>query len=183
MDSHAIVARLETLVPGARAEAVAAIDQPTVLVGAESLIAVCTALRDQPDLGFTALVDIVGVDMMPRVPRFDVNYSLVATGIPARLRVKVQVDGETPRIPSVVGVWLAAGFLEREVWDLLGVTFDGHPDLRRLLTPDDWTGHPLRKDYPVQIDSPVAVHAPLQMTEEQFRANIQADRHVRKGDA
>jgi NADH-quinone oxidoreductase subunit C len=183
MDSHAIVAALETLVPGARAEAVAAIDQPTVLVDAESLVAVCTALRDQPALGFTALVDIVGVDMMPRVPRFDINYSLVATSIPARLRVKVRVDGEAPRLQSVVGIWPAAGFLEREVWDLLGVTFDGHPDLRRLLTPDDWTGHPLRKDYPVQIDAPVKVHAPLQMTEEQFRANIRNDRHVRKGDA
>jgi NADH-quinone oxidoreductase subunit C len=183
MDSHAIVVALEALVPGARVEAVAAIDQPTVLVGAESLVAVCTALRDVPALGFAALVDIVGVDLMPRVPRFDVNYSLVATRVVARLRVKVQVDGETPRIPSVVGVWPAAGFLEREVWDLLGVTFDGHPDLRRLLTPEDWTGHPLRKDYPVQIDAPVKVHEPLQMTEEQFRANIRHDRQVRSKDA
>jgi NADH-quinone oxidoreductase subunit C len=183
MDSHAIVAALETLVPGARVEAVPAIDQPTVLVGADSLVAACTALRDAPALGFTALVDIVGVDMMPRVPRFDVNYSLVATSVVARLRVKVRVDGDTPSVPSVVGVWPAAGFLEREVWDLLGVTFDGHPDLRRLLTPDDWTGHPLRKDYPVQIDAPVKVHEPLQMTEEQFRANIRHDRQSRKGDA
>lgn len=183
MDSHAIVVALEALVPGARVDPVAALDQPTVLVGAESLVAVCTALRDVPALGFTALVDIVGVDLMPRVPRFDVNYSLVATRVVARLRVKVQVDGETPRIPSVVGVWPAAGFLEREVWDLLGVTFDGHPDLRRLLTPEDWTGHPLRKDYPVQIDAPVKVHEPLQMTEEQFRANIRHDRQVRSKDA
>jgi NADH-quinone oxidoreductase subunit C len=183
MDSHAIVVALETLVPGARVEAVAAIDQPTVLVGAESLVAVCTALRDEPALGFTALIDIVGVDMMPRAPRFDVNYHLVATSVVARLRVKVQVDGETPRIRSVVGVWPAAGFLEREVWDLVGVTFDGHPDLRRLLTLDDSTGHPLRKDHPVQIDAPVKVHAPLQMTGEQFRANIQHDRQVRRDDA
>ena len=183
MDSREIVAALETLVPGTRVEAVAAIDQPTVLVGADSLIAICTALRDSPGLRFAALVDIVGVDMMPRVPRFEVNYSLVATTVPARLRVKVQVDGDAPSIPSVVGVWPAAGFLEREVWDLLGVSFDGHPDLRRLLTPEDWTGHPLRKDYPVQIDAPVKVHAPLQMTEEQFRANIRSDRHARKGDA
>jgi NADH-quinone oxidoreductase subunit C len=183
MDSPAIIAALEILVPGVRAEAVPAIDQPTVRVGAESLIAVCTALRDAPELRFTALIDIVGVDMLPRVPRFELNYCLVATSVPARLRVKVQVDGGAPRIPSVVGVWPAAGFLEREVWDLLGVTFDGHPDLRRLLMPEDWTGHPLRKDYPVQIDAPVKVHAPLQLTEEQFRANIANDRQVRKGDA
>ncbi|MEI6668554.1 MAG: NADH-quinone oxidoreductase subunit C [Acidobacteriota bacterium] len=183
MDSPAIVAALEALVLGARVEALAAIDQPVVLVGAESLVAVCLALRDAPGLGFTALIDIVGVDMLPRTPRFDISYSLVATSVPARLRVKVRVDAESAHLPSVVGVWPAAGFLEREVWDLLGVSFDGHPDLRRLLTPEDWTGHPLRKDYQVQIDAPVKVHAPLQMTEEQFRASIEGDRHVRKGDA
>jgi NADH-quinone oxidoreductase subunit C len=183
MDSRAIIAALETLVPGARAEAWPSIDQPVILVGVESLKAVCMALRDAPALGFTALIDIVGVDLMPRTPRFEVNYCLVATSVPARLRVKVQLDGETPQLPSVVGIWPSAGFLEREVWDLLGVSFDGHPDLRRLMTPEDWTGHPLRKDYPVQIDQAVTVHAPLQVTEAQFHENIARDRHRRKGEA
>jgi NADH-quinone oxidoreductase subunit C len=179
MDASAIVAALDTLVPGSGARAVPSVDQPTILVAADQLIAVCTALRDAPELRFVALLDIVGVDMLPRVPRFDVNYSLVATDVPARVRVKVRVDGAEPHVPSVTGVWPSAGFLEREVWDLLGVVFDGHADLRRLLTADDWEGHPLRKDYPVQVNLPVAVHAPTQVTEEQFRESIQKDRRVR----
>jgi len=179
MDAPAIVAALETLVPGSGAQAVPSLDQPTILVNADRLLAVCAALRDAPDLRFTALVDIVAVDMLPRVPRFDLNYSLVATSVPARVRVKVRVDGAEPHVPSVTGVWPSAGFLEREVWDLLGVVFDGHADLRRLLTADDWEGHPLRKDYPVQVNLPVAVYAPTQVTEEQFRESILKDRRVR----
>ena len=113
----------------------------------------CGALRDEPAFRFTALVDIVGVDILPREPRFDVNYSLVATQTCLRACAsRCASDGEQPHVPSVIGVWPSAGFLEREVWDLLGVVFDGHPDLRRLLTPDDWEGHPLRKDYPVQVE-------------------------------
>lgn len=181
MDSPAIIAAIETAAPGARVEALPAIDQPTILVSASQLPAVAAALRDA--LGFTALVDIVGVDMMPGVPRFEVNYHLVATSVPARVRLKVRVDGDSPSIPTVTGVWPAAGFLEREVWDLFGIVFDGHPDLRRLLTPDDWTGHPLRKDYPVQENAPVKFHEPLQVTEEQFRANLEHDRRSRKGSA
>jgi len=186
MDASAIVDALKPLVPGARIAAHPSIDQPVILVAAADLVPVCAALRDDAGLRFTALVDMVGVDFLPRSPRFDVNYSLVATTgrpAPARLRVKVQVDGDAPHVPSVTGVWPAAGFLEREIYDLLGVLFDGHPDLRRLLTPDDWEGHPLRKDYPVQVNIPVKLHAPLQVTEEQFRANIEKDRRVRGGQA
>jgi NADH-quinone oxidoreductase subunit C len=186
MDALTIVTALETLAPGARVAAVPSIDQPVILVAAADLVPVCTALRDDPGLRFTALVDVVGVDYLPRSPRFDLNYSLVATTgrpAPARLRVKVQVDGDAPHVHSVTGIWPSAGFLEREVWDLLGVVFDGHPDLRRLLTPDDWEGHPLRKDYPVQVNIPVKLHAPLQVTAEQFRAHIEKDRRVRGDQA
>jgi NADH-quinone oxidoreductase subunit C len=181
MDSTALVAALEMLVPGARVHALASIDQPAIVVAPAHLVAVCMALRDAPELRFAALIDIVGVDMLPRVPRFEVNYSLVATErpVPARVRVKVQVDGTEPHLPTVTGVWPSAGFLEREVWDLLGVVFDHHPDLRRLLTPDDWEGHPLRKDYPVQVDLPVKLHEPIQLTADQFKANIEQDRRVR----
>ena len=181
MDASAIVAALETLVPASGAQALASIDQPTILVPADRLPAVGAALRDGPPFRFTALVDIVGVDLLPREPRFEVNYSLVAVDVPARLRVKVRVGGEQPRLPSVVGIWPSAGFLEREVWDLFGVEFDGHPDLRRLLTAEDWEGHPLRKDYPVQVDVPVTFDAPTQVTEEQFRANMEKDRRLRGG--
>ncbi|MGE5198850.1 MAG: NADH-quinone oxidoreductase subunit C [Rhodospirillaceae bacterium] len=179
MDASAIIAALETLVPGSGADALASLDQPTILVPADRLLAVCGALRDDPALRFTALVDIIGVDNLPREPRFEVNYSLVAVDVPARLRLKVRVGGERPRVPSVVGIWPAAGFLEREVWDLFGVGFEGNPDMRRLLTPEDWEGHPLRKDYPVQVDVPVTFDAPTQVTEEEFRATIEKDRRLR----
>jgi NADH-quinone oxidoreductase subunit C len=179
MDASAIIAALERLVPGTGAEALASIDQPTILVPAETLRAVSGALRDDAAFRFTALIDIVGVDNLPNEPRFDVNYSLVAVDAPARLRVKVRVGGEQPRLPSVVGIWPSAGFLEREVWDLFGVEFEGHPDMRRLLTAEDWEGHPLRKDYPVQVDVPVTFDAPTQVTEEQFRTTMERDRRLR----
>jgi NADH-quinone oxidoreductase subunit C len=179
MDASAIIAALDRAVPGSGAEALASVDQPTILVPAERLLAVCGALRDDPVLRFTALVDVVGVDRLPDEPRFEVNYSLVAVDVPARLRVKVRVSGAEPRVPSAVAIWPAAGFLEREVWDLFGVEFEGHPDMRRLLTPEDWEGHPLRKDYPVQVDVPVTFDAPTQVTEEQFRATMEKDRRLR----
>ena len=179
MDASAVIAALETLVPGTGAEALASIDQPTILVPAKTLRAVGGALRDDPAFQFTALIDIVGVDNLPHEPRFELNYSLVAVDAPARLRVKVRVGGEPPRVPSMVGIWPSAGFLEREVWDLIGVEFEGHPDMRRLLTAEDWEGHPLRKDYPVQVDVPVKFDAPTQVTEAQFRATMEKDRRLR----
>jgi NADH-quinone oxidoreductase subunit C len=179
MDASAIVAALDKLVPGSGAEALPSVDQPAILVPAGQLTAVCAALRDDPAFRFTALVDIVGVDNLPNEPRFEVNYSLVAVDVPARLRVKVRVGGDQPTLPSVVGTWPAAGFLEREVWDLFGVAFDGHPDLRRLLTAEDWEGHPLRKDYPVQVDVPVKFAEPTQVTEEQFKETMQRDKRLR----
>ena len=179
MDASAIIAALENVVPGCGAEALASVDQSTILVPADRLLAVCGALRDDPALQFTALVDIVGVDNLPNEPRFEVNYSLVAVDVPARVRVKVRVAGDRPRVPSAAGIWPSAGFLEREVWDLFGVEFEGHPDMRRLLTPEDWEGHPLRKDYPVQVDVPVKFDAPTQVTEEEFRATMEKDRRLR----
>ena len=142
-----------------------------------------TALRDDPALRFTLLVDIVGVDFLPREPRFEVIYHLVSPRPrpAARVRVKVRVAGDDPHVPTRDGVWPAADLLEREVWDLFGIVFDGHPDLRRLLMPDDWEGHPLRKDYPVQVKMPVKTDEPLQLTEEQFKANIEQRPAARAG--
>ncbi len=100
-------------------------------------------------------------------------------GQPARLRVKVQVPGppvEDARCPTLSHVWRSANWAEREAFDLFGIQFDGHPDLRRILMPDDWEGFPLRKDYPVQIKDPVKTYSPLQVSEEEFVANIEASR-------
>jgi len=94
--------------------------------------------------------------------------------------MKVRLQGEDARVATVSSLWPAAGWLEREVWDLFGIVFDGHPDLRRLLMPEDWEGFPLRKDYPVQIRQDVQSTEPLQVTEQEFRANLQRDRMARK---
>ncbi|HNV02781.1 MAG TPA: NADH-quinone oxidoreductase subunit C [Vicinamibacterales bacterium] len=179
MDATAVAAVLDRLVPGSGAQALAAIDQPTLVVSADRLAEACRALRDDPALGYTALLDIVGVDRQGAEPRFELSYSLLAADAPARLRVKVRLAGPEPHVGTVTGIWPSAGFLEREVWDLLGVVFDGHPDLRRLLTPDEWEGHPLRKDYPVQIGAPVRTYEPIQVTEEQFAERILKSRRVR----
>ena len=92
-----------------------------------------------------------------------------------RVRLKVRAaDGDL--VPTVQSVWPAAGWPEREVYDMFGVIFAGHPDLRRILTPDDWEGHPARKDYPVQIKKAVQTYEPLEITEEEFKANLERDR-------
>ena len=93
------------------------------------------------------------------------------------MRVKVRVGADQP-VPSVLGV-AGAGWMEREVYDLFGIVFDGHPDLRRLMMPEDWEGHPLRKDYPVQLRKDANTYMPLQITAEEFRANLERDRYVR----
>ena len=90
--------------------------------------------------------------------------------------MKVRVPAAEPSIPTVSEIWAAANWAEREIFDLFGVQFTGHPDLRRILMPDDWEGFPLRKDYPVQIKEPVKTYEPLQVSEEQFVANVQAAR-------
>ena len=104
--------------------------------------------------GFAMLSDVGGVDYLERDPRFDVVYHLLkfaaATGSAERVRVLCGVPGENPTVPSVCDMWPSANWAEREVYDLFGVTFSGHPDLRRIQMPDDWTGHPLRKDYPLR---------------------------------
>jgi NADH-quinone oxidoreductase subunit C len=155
---------------------------PTVFVPADQLVETLRTLRDTPELGFGLLADIVAVDFYPREPRFEVVYLLSSLGTPGygsvaqRLRVKVRVPGENPSVPTIAHLWKAASWAERELWDMFGIRVDGHPDLRRLLMPEDWEGHPGRRDYPVQIKQAVKTYEPLQVSEEQFVANIQASR-------
>ncbi len=105
-------------------------------------------------LALDSLVDLTAWDRVPASPRFEVVYLLGQAGGADRLTVKVQVEGEPPRLPSAVAVYPGAAWPEREVYDLFGVVFDNHPDLRRILMPDDWEGHPLRRDVPL-FEEPV----------------------------
>jgi NADH-quinone oxidoreductase subunit C len=178
MDASAIVEVLSRTVRGA--EAVASPDgMPTIDVAREQLVETCRTLRDAPELRFAVLLDIVPVDYLPREPRFEMSYLLLAPGVGGfgpsarRLRVKVRVPGSDAHVPTVAGVWTSAGWAEREAFDLFGIQIDGHPDLRRILMPEDWEGFPLRKDYPVQIKDPVKTYEPLQLSPEEFVANIE----------
>lgn len=168
---------LRSLFPAVALEPGESSDQPTIRVPAASLVEVCRALRDRPELRFILLADLTAVDRWPRQPRWEVVYHL--SSMTQRLRVTVSLDGVSPRIPTVQSVWPAAGWLERETWDMFGIVFEGHGDLRRLLMPEDWEGYPLRKDFPVQIRLRPRAEAPLQVTEEEFRANLARDKAAR----
>ena len=185
MQAPAIIDVLSRALPGdpGRFRAVESRDgMPTIFVDLGSLLAVSRVLRDDPALRFALLADVIPIDFYPREPRFEISYLLVcpAAGgfgdVPKRLRMKVAVDGNEPHAPSVSSVWSSADWAEREAYDLYGLYFDGHPDLRRILMPDDWVGHPLRKDYPVQIRKETASWSPLQLTPEEFARNVRAGR-------
>jgi NADH-quinone oxidoreductase subunit C len=122
----------------------------TVIIRRQSMVRTCEFLRDARDLSFKFLADVTAVDRYPAEPRFEVVYHLLSQGTGARLRLKVRVPGADPVVDSLVPVWPAADAFEREVYDLFGIGFAGHPNLRRILMPEDWEGHPLRKDYPTE---------------------------------
>ncbi len=178
MDADALFAVLQETLPGVHTERVPSVDlQTSVYVRREDLPAVARTLRAA--LEFTLLAELTAVDFWPREPRFEVVYLLVSIERRLRLRLKVRLDGQAARIATVSDIWPSANWLEREVWDLFGIEFERHPDPRRLLMPEDWEGFPLRKDYPVQINAKVRTSEPMQMTEEEFRANVQKDRLAR----
>jgi NADH-quinone oxidoreductase subunit C len=166
--------KLSELVPGLE-EVPSADGMPTACVAAERILEAARALRDS---GFSVLIDAIPVDLFPHEPRFEISYLLLNPegAVPARLRLKVRVPGAEASLPSLSGVWAAANWAEREAYDLFGIQFEGHPDLRRILMPEDWEGFPMRKDYPVQIKAPVKTYEPLQLTAEEFAANIEAAR-------
>ena len=126
-----------------------AVRDHTLYVPAEHLREVAMFLRDDPELEFAMLVSITGVDYLPREPRFEVVYHLLSITHSLRFVLKVQLHEERPEVDSVVDVWLTANWHEREAYDFYGIKFLGHPDLRRILLPDDWVGWPLRKDSPL----------------------------------
>ncbi len=185
-----IIEQLAQAVPAEGLEPVDAADgMPTIYVAREQLVETCRALRDIPALRFAFLADMTAVDYLPREPRYELIYLMASLGVagfgdtPQRLRVKVRVPGgDDARVETVSGIWPAANWAEREIYDLFGIHFEHHPDMRRVLMPDDWEGHPLRKDYPVQIKMAVKTYEPLQVSEEQFVASIQASRDRARDD-
>lgn len=123
-------------------------EHDVVMVPAGSYHGLVEALRDA---GFDYFIDLCGVDYLRRSPRYEVVVNLLSHGLRRRIRVRVPVGtgGDTPHLPSIIDVFAGANFYERETFDLFGVVFDGHTDLTRILLPDEWEGHPLRKDYAV----------------------------------
>lgn len=134
--------------PGAVTEVKVAYGELTLTVEAARLVEVATLLRDDPDCLFINFVDITAVDWPARARRFDVVLHLLSPKHNRRIRVKAETDENTP-VPSLVDVWPAANWFEREAYDMYGVIFDNHPDLRRMLTDYGFEGHPLRKDFPM----------------------------------
>jgi NADH-quinone oxidoreductase subunit C len=119
----------------------------TIEIAPARIVAVCRFLKDAQQ--FVRLSTVTGVDRYPAEPRFEVNYHLHSIARNQRLRLKCRLSGENPEIDSVTAVWRSANWYERETFDLFGIRFRNHPDLRRIMLPEDWEGHPLRKDYPV----------------------------------
>lgn len=144
---HFAVEQLETWRLGIVLEQKYALQELTLTISRENIRDACRVLRDA---GYNFLSDVTCVDMLPSEPRFFVIYHLLSHGRKERVRLKVPLFGEDAAVDSITPVWPAANFYERELFDLFGIRFGEHPNLRRILMPEDWTGHPLRKDYPVE---------------------------------
>jgi NADH-quinone oxidoreductase subunit C len=125
-------------------------DEMTIYVDRSDIREACALLRDDPTCPFDFLSDVTCVDWYPSEPRFEVVYHLLSIPKKERVRLKVRLNSSSPSIDSITPVWAGANYFEREVFDLFGVRFAGHPYLRRIMMPEDWEGHPLRKDYPVE---------------------------------
>ncbi len=123
-------------------------NQPCITLNKESLISVCDFLKSEDGGAYSYLADETAVDYPKREKRFDIFYEIYSFNENLRLRLKVLV-GVSEKVPSVTSVWPVANWLEREVFDMFGIVYEGHPDLKRILLPDGWTGHPLRKDYDI----------------------------------
>lgn len=121
----------------------------TAVIKREHLVEVCTFLRDDPECDFKMPIDVCGVDYLGhKEHRFEVVYHLFSVSQRQRIRLKVEVDESDPVLPSVIGVWRGVDWFERECWDMYGIRFEGHPELKRILMYEEFEGHPLRKDYP-----------------------------------
>jgi len=154
MDPLQIAKMIEEKFTGQVLGTVSYADQVGVLLKKDMIKDICAYLHDEPSLKMDHLADLTAVDFSTYPgdtgARFEVVYNLISTVYRHRIRLKVRVPENDPRIDSVSSVWNTANWHERETYDLMGVRFDGHPDLRRILLPEDWEGHPLRKEYPLK---------------------------------
>ena len=146
MEAKEIYARLEKQFPGKVSGFQGDVFDPNLHVDPQAIVEVCRYLRDNPDLKFETLSDLTGLDL-PKENKIQVVYHLFSYPHRHQIVIKVDLPRESPHVSTMEGVWKAANWMEREVFDLFGVIFEGHSDLRRILLPEDWVGHPLRKDY------------------------------------
>jgi NADH-quinone oxidoreductase subunit C len=157
----AFITSLQAALPGAVTALSYYLGDWTIIAVAARVLDVNRHLREAPDAWFDYLSDLTATDWPPRAEaRFDVIYCLYSTRHRHRVRVKVKVSERDP-LASVTSIWPAANWLEREVWDMFGVNFTGHPDRRRILMPEDWQGHPQRKDYPLEGPGELLMENPL----------------------
>ena len=145
--THPAVAAIVSWKPEALTDARWDRDELTLTFAREDIVA---AAKTVQQAGYNFLEDVTAVDWFPAVPRFQISYHIVSHPHKERIRLRVMIDEASGSLDSITPVWPSADYYEREVFDLFGVRFDGHPNLRRIMMPDDWTGHPLRKDYPVE---------------------------------
>jgi NADH-quinone oxidoreductase subunit C len=148
--TNAVVAGLRAWSANVIEEVIEFRGETTVVVARKNLRSLAERCRDDQALGFNLLTDATCVDRFPMEPRYELNYQLVSIPLRQKVRIRVPLGGHDPVVDSMVPVWPGANWLEREIFDLFGIQFTGHPDLRRILLPDDWEGHPLRKDFPVE---------------------------------
>ncbi len=150
LEKNPIIAKIRAGRPEAITDLILFRGEITVVVPREHLRSLAEFLYADPELKFTYLSDVTGVDRFPIEPRFELNYHLLSMSRREAIRLRVRLPGEDPLADSVIPVWPTANWHEREIFDLLGIHFEGHPNLRRMLLPEDWEGYPLRKDYPVE---------------------------------
>ena len=150
MEPEKIIETLRQRFEGQVVESGTAHGQTWAVVKRDSLAGMCRFLKEDPDIKMDYLIDITAVDWLPKTPRFEVVYNMHSMRHGSRLRLKVPVEEGDASVPTVSGVWRTANWHERETYDMFGIVFAGHPDMRRILMPDDWEGYPLRKDYPLE---------------------------------
>lgn len=148
--TNPVVAKLRSWSANAIEEVIEYRGDTTIVVPRKVLRSIAEQCRDIEELKFNLLTDATCLDRYPLEPRFELNYQLVSIPFKKKLTIRVKLSGSDPVVDSLFPVWKGANWLEREIFDMFGIQFTGHPDLRRILLPDDWEGHPLRKDYPVE---------------------------------